>query len=368
MSSTTGFPLLNVSGDSSNGSTFTAPPHDISFQMRIVTLLIIILCGTIGNVLSFLVLIRRRMRITSVYFYLTVLACSDTLVLYMSAFKTWIFELSGFEFMRVSDASCKLTNFLVLLGLYTSSWVIVLLTIDRCVAVCFPLRAAWLCSVQHARKLTVGLLALICLYNFHVFWTFGLFERRGKIYCCTDPAIPFMMYPFEILKLASYCFLPFALVLLMNSAIICQIRSARSASLSTQNSSRSGGSSGSGASHARVTYMLLTVSFTWFFMTAPFSLLIFLGSIQSNRIVRTIIFLLMYTNHSVNFFLYCFTGRKFRRELRELFRCCWRKKAVQSLELKSKATDKSVLTAGDHEKAPLRVCINSCNGTTASEV
>ncbi|ELT96697.1 hypothetical protein CAPTEDRAFT_132575, partial [Capitella teleta] len=150
-----------------------------------VTLPIIIFGGTIGNVLSFLVLIRRRMRVTSVYFYLTVLSCSDTLVLYVSAFKTWVAEVSGFELMRVSDASCKVTTFLVLFGLYVSSWIIVLLTVDRCVAVCFPLRAAWLCTVRHARRLTLALVLVICVYNFHVFWTFGLYTREesDRMYC-----------------------------------------------------------------------------------------------------------------------------------------------------------------------------------------
>lgn len=345
------------------------PAHDHVKDIPMVTLPIIIFGGTIGNVLSFLVLIRRRMRVTSVYFYLTVLSCSDTLVLYVSAFKTWVAEVSGFELMRVSDASCKVTTFLVLFGLYVSSWIIVLLTVDRCVAVCFPLRAAWLCTVRHARRLTLALVLVICVYNFHVFWTFGLYTREesDRMYCQPSPHIPFMHYPFEVFKLASYCFLPFALVLTLNSAIIYQIRMARHG-FSTQNSARSGDSGTSGACHAKVTYMLLTVSFTWFFMTAPFSLLIFLGNVHTNRVGRTIIFLLMYMNHSVNFFLYCFTGRKFRRELKELFRCKRSRKAKNNgFELKSKATDKSLVSA-EVEKVPLRVCINPCNGEPPSEL
>jgi hypothetical protein len=240
--------------------------------------------------------------------------------------------------------------------------------VDRCVAVCFPLRAAWLCSIRHARRLTFGLILFICLYNLHVFWTFGLHpSATGKLICRGDPARPFMQYPFEVFKLATYCFLPFVLVLVMNSAIIYQIRAARKG-LTTQNSARSGDSNGSGGSHAKVTYMLLTVSFTWFFMTAPFALIIFLGNAETDKIVKTIIFLLMYMNHSVNFFLYCLIGRKFRRELRELF-TCKRKRRIKTngIELKSKATDKS-LVSGDVEKVPLRVCINPCNEEPASEL
>jgi len=51
---------------------------------------VIIAVGTVGNLTSLAVLLRRRMRHTSVYLYLTALAVADVSVLYVSAFKTWI--------------------------------------------------------------------------------------------------------------------------------------------------------------------------------------------------------------------------------------------------------------------------------------
>jgi len=51
---------------------------------------VIIAVGTVGNLTSLVVLLRRRMRRTSVYLYLAVLALADVSVLYVSAFKTWI--------------------------------------------------------------------------------------------------------------------------------------------------------------------------------------------------------------------------------------------------------------------------------------
>ena len=56
---------------------------------------VVIALGTIGNMLAFIVLMRKRMRFTSVYFYLAMLACADTVVLYSSGFKTWIRLISG---------------------------------------------------------------------------------------------------------------------------------------------------------------------------------------------------------------------------------------------------------------------------------
>ena len=56
---------------------------------------VVIALGTVGNLLSFLVLMKRRMRHTSVYLYLGMLTCADTVVLYLSGFKTWIRLVTG---------------------------------------------------------------------------------------------------------------------------------------------------------------------------------------------------------------------------------------------------------------------------------
>ena len=56
---------------------------------------VVIALGTVGNLLSFLVLVKRRMRHTSVYLYLGMLTCADTVVLYLSGFKTWIRLVTG---------------------------------------------------------------------------------------------------------------------------------------------------------------------------------------------------------------------------------------------------------------------------------
>lgn len=75
--------------------------------------------------------------------------------------------------------------------------------------------------------------------------------------------------------------------------------------------------------HTRVTSMLLTVSFVWLLLTTPFTISGFLFTIADISVetasllmpFKAVAFLLMYSNHAVNFYLYCLTGHKFRREL-----------------------------------------------------
>lgn len=103
----------------------------LAIQLAKYCLPLLIISGTIGNTLSFVVLIRKRMRSTSIYVYLLFLACVDMLVLYTSAFKTWIRILTDFEFLHQSGFTCKTTMFVLLVSQHMSAWLIVVVTFDR---------------------------------------------------------------------------------------------------------------------------------------------------------------------------------------------------------------------------------------------
>ena len=131
-------------GNLSLGNTTISLPQDtvrvykareVAFDLLMYFMPVIIFAGTLGNVLSFTVLLRKRMRYTSIYFYLLFLACADTMVLYVSAFKTWIRLLTGFEMLHLNSFSCKTTMFLLLVSLHMSAWLIVVVTLDRWVLV-----------------------------------------------------------------------------------------------------------------------------------------------------------------------------------------------------------------------------------------
>jgi hypothetical protein len=97
----------------------------LALGLLIWTLPVIITVGTAGNSFSFIVLLQREMRQTSTFFYLAILAIADTMVLFMSAFKTWIRLCSGFEMLHISDASCKVFMFLTYCSQHLSAWLIV---------------------------------------------------------------------------------------------------------------------------------------------------------------------------------------------------------------------------------------------------
>jgi len=72
--------------------------------------------------------------------------------------------------------------------------------------------------------------------------------------------------------------------------------------------------------------MLLSVSFCWLLLSAPFNLhtVLSLNDVMTSSrevtiLLKTICWCMLYVNHSINLLLYCFTGRKFRLELKVSF-------------------------------------------------
>ena len=360
------FYFVNVSNDTNK----TNIPTELFLAKRIEDVLwtyvvpIIILVGTIGNLLSFIVLFKSRMRNTSVYFYLMVLACADTLVLYISAFKTWIRVLTNFELLNYSNVSCKLLYFLLLFSIHMAAWIVVLITFDRFVAVWRPLHAADMCTIRRAWIATVCLAGTVLAYNLHVFWSFQLTRTLKPARCFPASGFGRFNKGFNICLLISYSILPFVIISVLNVAIIVRLR--RTPHLQQQQSRGERHSStvsyssieryrGSGSSlrtnqhssfketQTRLTYMLLTVSIAWLVLTGPRSMFSLIWETMSpdpytkavQSLIKTICFMLYYVNHGINFFLYYLTGKKFRKELLEIFNCCGKFRKTYSPSVKT---------------------------------
>lgn len=147
----------------------------IELQIQKVILLyvpiIIYIIGVIGNCLSFSVLVRRRMRRVSTYKYLAVLSVVDTIVLTVGLLQLWTGEVTGTSIRNYSDFSCKIVNALGYTVSDLSVWLIIAVTVERFIAVCYPLRAATTCRKKTAIKVIGALLLVMILININFFWT-----------------------------------------------------------------------------------------------------------------------------------------------------------------------------------------------------
>ena len=322
---------LNVTSERSNRSLSSTGYVEYMMVIYIIKYImpLIVLSGITGNIISFLVLIRRRMRHTVVYFYLALLAIADTGVLMLSALKTWIRVLSGFELLHVSDFGCKTIMFLFLISMHMSAWLLVAMTIDRLIAVTFPLKTSAWCTTKRAVYTSISLLFACILLNSHIFGTYHLVYKGQRHKCSFSRDNVFMLKIFPWLKLSTYSILPFVLILVMNLVIIHKIIKSKKRRRDSLMGGR-GKEATSRINHGRnrVTLLLLSITCMWLLLTAPIMMWTFVAQQDTkdshlrakNLLAKTVCFLLMYINHGINFALYCLSSRNFRKELYRM--CC----------------------------------------------
>ncbi|XP_069114695.1 probable G-protein coupled receptor B0563.6 [Argopecten irradians] len=298
---------------------------------------ILLLVGTVGNLFSFFVL-RQSMTRVSTYFYLAVLALTDLLVLYIGLLRRWTGELTGTDIKDHAAWLCKITVTVTYLFSDFSVWLIVAVTVERYIAVCHPLQATVLCSVQKARTVSIIMFLTIVAINVHFMWTVDLSitKTNGSDIATCEANERYAYALTEVwpwVDAAIYSFVPCFILAILNFLIIRQVLLARRFRCQLQNC-KSGRNNqlqkrlpteGS----IKLTLMLLAVSFTFMITTLPNNVSLIVTALMDSHLnnlqqiarfalAKTITELLMYTNHSLNFFLYCATGKKFRRNIEKL--------------------------------------------------
>ena len=295
---------------------------------------VLIILGTIGNILTLLIMIKPSMRATSTCFYMASLAIFDTLTLYFNCFTKWLTLLEDVDVLKASSAACKTINFLSYACFDIAVWILVAMTIERFIAVHFPFKAAKYATIKHGKIVLVALIVIFTGTNLHFFWTVSLNER-GQCASLEDHAY-FHNEVWPWIDATIYSFLPFALLLIFNVLIIYDNRRhlLRRSTLHARRTKETKRNSGF---HFRLSAMLVTVSIVFLLLSSPNVILIsirnkyfdFSQGVKDWRDVavyslwsRATSFCL-YLNHSVNFLLYCVSGQRFRRELINLLTCKW---------------------------------------------
>lgn len=126
-------------------------------------------------------------------------------------------------------------------------------------------------------------------------------------------------------------------------------------------------------SNFRLSCMLICISLSFLFMTMPVNVRLIFQNLYNSyyqlnnknttkkSLTHSITEILMYLNHSTNFFLYCATGKKFREELKRMLSCCVSKfpcakkkiKYPQKMIRKTQLSMPSTPTATLHSHIPL---------------
>ncbi|KAH3846561.1 psychosine receptor-like [Dreissena polymorpha] len=116
---------------------------------------ILVSIGTIGNALTFIVLLRQK-KMTSTAVFMFALALSDALIFCSAPLPDWVSFTWDIDVWSLSSPGCKALNYLAYFSIHLSSWLIVVVTFVRTACVLFPHKVRLCCSVHNAGMIIIS--------------------------------------------------------------------------------------------------------------------------------------------------------------------------------------------------------------------
>lgn len=285
---------------------------------------VIFTVGIIGNVLILAVMSKRFLSGTTTSVFLRTMATADIFAL-ITGMIPEILEAGRIVILKeLHPFTCKMEKFLFYTSADTSLWILVVFTIDRFLAVWFPLNfRGGATSLSKSKMAVAGAFFAASLKNLHVFWTRGaeyhlIGDQFILVSNCGHPSLLFKHFechirPWIVLALVDAG--PFCFILLSNIFIILKIRQL----LSDEQIM----SSSSCRQLLQMCLMCVSASVCFLICISP-SIVLLIGrpkwahsSVYS--VAKAFNNVLVYIHHSANFFLYCLTGKRFRAALGTMF-------------------------------------------------
>ena len=351
--------------NSTNQEYKSYPEYQASLLIWKIVPPILIAFGSIGNILSIVVLTRPSIRRSTIALYLIVLAVSDLTVLYTGLLRQWLIYLVDFDVREISEAACKIHIWMVYSSLDSSAWIVMAVTLDRVIAAWFPHSVGTKCSSKHASALITAILIFVLGLNAHLLY--GMVQTSGEemeqICAAIDDKYGFFFHSvWPWVDFSAYCFIPFLVIVIGNCLIIFKVlksqRRTTSRHIPSIQMSDNIPAHRTGRKQSSMTAMLMTLNTVFLFTTSPVSIYSIgypywhTGSQKATALMElwwAIVNMLMYINNSLNFLLYCLSGSMFRKEAKRIF--CRIKKRIITQILKDKNSSKRHTLTAEH--APL---------------
>ena len=364
------------------------PTFQAAQAIRNVYFPVIASTGIVTNILSIVIFSSASLRKVHLFAYLGGLAVCDSVTLTIGL----LFFTQRMKFTPVTTVTCKIFYFFFYSAIHTASSIHVFTTFERFLAVWKPF------TLKEWHRKTPPVYGLLVIYSFwSLLNSQNLFTRKAtlkfnSVKC--DASRPEYLHFLRVihpwLDATIYCFLPLLLLITFNILIIVKLKKSRiikrgqksmklvnlnlnkvhtgdatpSVDINStehqaskvdsqeEQSHQTEGKSNenhlkyqkNGQAQNLITRTLLSVSFAYVFFTTPIGIVLIYEpfwnfresgtSLASWNLARSIGGNLMFTNHAINFWIYCLTCRAFREQLLKAFKalrnkcikCCERNK------------------------------------------
>lgn len=152
-------------------------------QIQIYAIPFLVVFGVVGNALSIWLFCTPAFRGHSSSCYLAALAASDTIFL-LNLFVVWASNLLVNLFNR--NGWCQGVTYLTHVSTFMSVWLVVAFTVERFIAVCYPLLRSLVCTVKRARAIVCGLAVIAIILYSYLLLAAGIEQiTPGGEYQCT---------------------------------------------------------------------------------------------------------------------------------------------------------------------------------------
>ena len=328
---------LNDTGPVTSSSA-SAPDMLTRFVVETCVALPVSVVGTVGNVLAIIVLQKQRQRLSTTLL-LQVLAVADTGVLISTVLLRSLRYLYHYGVLYYGHFNalepymdvyhyifCGLFPFVYFIRL-TGTWITVLLTIDRYIAVRFPLHAHHLCTMRRAMRHVIILSFVSLLFSLPRFFEYQIDTSSKFGFVPTDLLLNrTYTIAYRIVLFFTFMYLiPMLLLILLNAHLLITLRVADSyrARVSDSKSTKT---------NRNITATVVTVVLVTIVCNVSAMLSHLLWSLQqcfahlahvdmTRRYLSLASNIFVTLNSAINFFIYSLCSRNFRIALRQMCAC-----------------------------------------------
>lgn len=292
---------------------------------------ILIVFGTLGNILSILVLSKARFNKWSSTVYLLGLAVADICMLYVGLLRQWVRYAFDTDVRHTSALMCKVHWWLMYVTADCAVWILTTITIERLVSTLYPYRSKVLCTKNVAKVVLVLVVVSALVINSHLLYGFGRLEIKDGNSTMVIPCAPltdeydrFFGKIWTWIDLCKFSLIPFAILSSGNVCIIYRLIKSGQKVKSDVVAVSQGKKKTSNMSVLLVSlncmFIVCTLPVCIYFIGEPYWIPTDIPrKVQLEDPWWAVVNLLMYLNNSVNFILYCVSGSRFRQSVKELF-------------------------------------------------
>ena len=282
-----------------------------------VAIPIVIFIGLVGNASVFAIMSRATFRKMTVPVYLASLAVFDTIVLLYTAIG-WTHAYIVLQ--PIHSYVCSVGNYIFLVSVHSSCWILVSMTIHRFLYIYFPRKRKVWYTRQHARVVCVTVVVIFCVLDFcSLFMSESSEQNVNMMSLCA--AKPGMENILKILVLASvflYSILPSIIIFIVNLCIVYwileqpQLNSLQYTVLA--------------ACAKRVTVVLLLISSIFIISSMTLCGVYITAFVPGNNsyfnpVTFAVVEVIWLVNYGCNFYVSVGTSKEYRAEMKKMIRC-----------------------------------------------